>query len=239
MVGGASSVLQGGKFGHGFAAAGATQAFAPGIDNIETGGAPMRIAVAAIVGGTISEATGGKFVNGAVTGAFSRAFNDEVGTREKVKTLKSSHGESKVDYIDRLGDEIFNLSQSESAEHCGNICSALDANGDAIYATHIMTDNDPVSCGISSTYCPSGYSPIGDGIHAHVRRFKVTEKLRKLHPEMRFTSKRSHGNINEFSENDLNFTSGKYPMGLYFARGRGLGNAYLPVNSKDLSSAQY
>jgi len=77
MVGGASSVLQGGKFGHGFAAAGAKLAFAPGIDNIETGGAPMRIAVAAIVGGTISEATGGKFVNGAVTGAFSRAFNDD------------------------------------------------------------------------------------------------------------------------------------------------------------------
>jgi len=85
MVGGASSVLQGGKFGHGFAAAGATQALAPGIDNIMKGssGAPVRIAVAAIVGGTISEATGGKFVNGAVTGAFSQAFNDEGGITEQ------------------------------------------------------------------------------------------------------------------------------------------------------------
>ncbi len=94
MVGGASSVLQGGKFGHGFASAGATEALSPGIDNIETGGAPMRIAVAAIVGGTISEATGGKFVNGAVTGAFSRAFNAEL-HREEKRRLSISRAERK------------------------------------------------------------------------------------------------------------------------------------------------
>ncbi|MFN4291480.1 MAG: hypothetical protein ACK4E7_11435 [Permianibacter sp.] len=36
-----------------------------------------RIAVAAAIGGTVSELTGGKFANGAITAAFARAFNDE------------------------------------------------------------------------------------------------------------------------------------------------------------------
>jgi hypothetical protein len=80
ITGGVMSVLQGGKFGHGFASAGVTQAMSGAIDNIGKGKssyAPHRVAVAAIVGGTVSVATGGKFASGALTGAFSRAFNDE------------------------------------------------------------------------------------------------------------------------------------------------------------------
>ena len=98
LVGGASSVLQGGKFGHGFAAAGATQAFAPAIGNIKVGpqdGKFLRITVAALVGGSISEATGGKFAMGAVTGAFSRAFNDEhehrLSKKKKTDNARKSH----------------------------------------------------------------------------------------------------------------------------------------------------
>ena len=37
----------------------------------------MRVTAAAVVGGTASKLTGGKFANGALTGAFSRLFNDE------------------------------------------------------------------------------------------------------------------------------------------------------------------
>jgi hypothetical protein len=37
-----------------------------------------RVFAAALVGGTTSVMTGGKFGNGAMTGAFSRAFNDEM-----------------------------------------------------------------------------------------------------------------------------------------------------------------
>ena len=36
-----------------------------------------RVVVAAAIGGTTSALTGGNFANGAITGAFSRAFNDE------------------------------------------------------------------------------------------------------------------------------------------------------------------
>ena len=89
-AGGISSILNGGKFGHGFASAGITQAFSGAIDkiggrigNITSGSyfsaanRAMRIVASAVLGGAASALTGGKFANGAVTGAFSRGFNDE------------------------------------------------------------------------------------------------------------------------------------------------------------------
>lgn len=85
-AGGVMSAMQGGKFGHGFASAGITQAFAPGIDGIDeanTGYSAARVIAAAVVGGTASVASGGKFANGAITGAFSRAFNDEMHRRAR------------------------------------------------------------------------------------------------------------------------------------------------------------
>lgn len=80
MVGGISSVLQGGKFGHGFASAGLTKfinvnaAFKnSGMGSVRFDGA--RIVAAAVVGGTISDVTGGKFANGAMTAAMGQALN--------------------------------------------------------------------------------------------------------------------------------------------------------------------
>ncbi|NQY65332.1 MAG: RHS repeat-associated core domain-containing protein [Alteromonadaceae bacterium] len=78
ITGGVMSVMQGGKFGHGFVAAGVTQGFAKSIDGISSARFSLgRIAAAAVIGGTVSKLTGGKFANGATTGAFSRMFNDE------------------------------------------------------------------------------------------------------------------------------------------------------------------
>lgn len=84
-AGGVMSVLNGGKFGHGFAAAGVTQAFSGAIDGIgagedffSAGNRAIRVIAAATLGGTASKLSGGKFSNGAITGAFSRLFNDEV-----------------------------------------------------------------------------------------------------------------------------------------------------------------
>ncbi len=85
VTGGVMSVVQGGKFGHGFAAAGLTQAFAPGIDGIDKGSrfSVGRVVASAVVGGTASKLSGGKFANGATTGAFSRMFNDEANHKQK------------------------------------------------------------------------------------------------------------------------------------------------------------
>jgi len=80
LAGGVMNELGGGKFGHGFASAAGTQLDSAKIGTIGGGKSEyraQRIFAAALVGGTIAEATGGKFANGAMTGAFSRAFNDE------------------------------------------------------------------------------------------------------------------------------------------------------------------
>uniref|UniRef100_UPI00249461A1 RHS repeat domain-containing protein n=1 Tax=Shewanella algicola TaxID=640633 RepID=UPI00249461A1 len=96
VAGGVSSVLNGGKFGHGFLSAGVTQALgnvkglftnAPqGIDRIS------NAVKAAVIGGTISEITGGKFTNGAITGAFSRLLNDDaLAGSKKASTLNAKY----------------------------------------------------------------------------------------------------------------------------------------------------
>jgi len=74
FAGGVSSVLQGGKFGHGFMSSVAVSLATPAIGAI--GSSPVEIIAAAILGGTISKATGGKFANGAVTSAFRWAYNE-------------------------------------------------------------------------------------------------------------------------------------------------------------------
>ncbi|GAB4184878.1 MAG: hypothetical protein Tsb002_08240 [Wenzhouxiangellaceae bacterium] len=80
-AGGITSTLSGGQFGHGFIGAGVTQAFVGTISNIGEGSSHFnarvaRAAVAAIVRGTSSELSGGKFANGAITNAFSYAAGD-------------------------------------------------------------------------------------------------------------------------------------------------------------------
>ncbi|MCZ0942207.1 MAG: RHS repeat-associated core domain-containing protein [Gammaproteobacteria bacterium] len=79
-VGGITSALGGGRFGHGFASGGFT-ALGSGLNNSRfvggLGFSPLRVAIGAAIGGTASRITGGKFANGAITGAFSQALNQE------------------------------------------------------------------------------------------------------------------------------------------------------------------
>lgn len=73
-AGGVLSVLQGGKFGHGFVSAGFAEAGASTIDgNLHSSFA--KVAASAMVGGSVSYLAGGKFGNGAATGAMQMAFN--------------------------------------------------------------------------------------------------------------------------------------------------------------------
>lgn len=75
-----------------------TQAFSGAIDGIggnkfssayfEAGNRAARIVAAAVVGGTTSVMSGGKFANGAITGAFSRAFNDDA-HQERISDYKN------------------------------------------------------------------------------------------------------------------------------------------------------
>jgi len=81
IAGGVMGKLQGDSFGHGFVAAGFTEALGGKIDQVDAsnpGFSASRVVAASLVGGTASALTGGKFGNGAVTAAFSRAFNDNL-----------------------------------------------------------------------------------------------------------------------------------------------------------------
>lgn len=73
VAGGVLSMVQGGRFGSGFASAGLGSALNPAISAVGDNTYAQTF-MAAIVGGTVSEAAGGKFANGAVTAAFSYAF---------------------------------------------------------------------------------------------------------------------------------------------------------------------
>ncbi|KZN54926.1 hypothetical protein N474_17135 [Pseudoalteromonas luteoviolacea CPMOR-2] len=107
LVGGVASELQGGKFGHGFIAAGVASTFKPMLNNIggaqsansaiKTGNIEMlakfkvhRIIGAAVIGGTTSMITGGKFANGAITAAFTQAFNGE--SRNEADAIEKNFG---------------------------------------------------------------------------------------------------------------------------------------------------
>ncbi len=93
VVGGLSSVAQGGKFGAGFLAGGFTQAASPLIGTINpthVGPDIGRTVAAAVVGGTASVLGGGKFANGAATGAFSRLFNDDLVPKNPAESLRDA-----------------------------------------------------------------------------------------------------------------------------------------------------
>ena len=83
LAGGILAELQGGRFGHGFLAAGISKAVM-GRFSYADGSAPAvlgRTTIAAVVGGTISRITGGKFANGALTSAMAQLFNAEARAR--------------------------------------------------------------------------------------------------------------------------------------------------------------
>ncbi|ALU44083.1 RHS repeat domain-containing protein [Pseudoalteromonas rubra] len=82
-IGGVSSKLMGGNFGHGFFAAGLGAAagnIGRGIRN------PIgQVVIGAIVGGTVSKVTGGKFANGAFSAAFAAAMRADWGVEARLQ----------------------------------------------------------------------------------------------------------------------------------------------------------
>jgi hypothetical protein len=92
FAGGVIGALQGGKFGHGFVSAGITKGVMGGAgfnySNKDMSAIVGRTAVAALLGGTSSSITGGKFANGAATAALAHLYNQEgVGRNAQKNTL--------------------------------------------------------------------------------------------------------------------------------------------------------
>ena len=113
FVGGITADLQGGKFGHGFASAGFSAALKFYINDI--GGnqsansaianrdlvmlktyKAARVFAAAAVGGTASVISGGKFANGAMSGAFAQLYNGEKSSESEIKWVRATPEHSKI-----------------------------------------------------------------------------------------------------------------------------------------------
>jgi RHS repeat-associated protein len=72
---GTLSVITGGKFEHGFYSAAFTGAASPYITSAMGNSKAGQLIGAAVIGGTAAEISGGKFANGAITGAYQMMFN--------------------------------------------------------------------------------------------------------------------------------------------------------------------
>ena len=121
----------------------------------------------AIVQGTISEVTGGKFSNGAMTAAFRVAFND--GLRIVNKTIIQNSSESELDFMKRASKSIYNETQKAGIEMCGLVCE--DPNGNL--GVTLTTDDLSTNCSIYNV-CPNNMNPYINAsgnmsaLHSHV-----------------------------------------------------------------------
>jgi RHS repeat-associated protein len=137
LAGGISSVLSGGKFGHGFAAAGVTSMAGGKIDAAfkDTG---ARVVAAAVLGGTVSQVTGGKFANGAMTAAFMKAYND------------ANH--PTTEHPDAPLGKWFRSIADTAAQIRGSIESGLSSIGDSLNSfAESLTPTGVLAVGIEST----------------------------------------------------------------------------------------
>jgi hypothetical protein len=95
---------QGGRWSSGFWSGFASSALSVGTRDY--GGVTGRTMIMAVVGGTVSELTGGKFANGAVSGAFVHLFNAE-GVLKRLTYAKAHEH-----YIENSGKPIYVLASS-------------------------------------------------------------------------------------------------------------------------------
>ncbi|MBR9910644.1 MAG: hypothetical protein GYB33_09885 [Gammaproteobacteria bacterium] len=106
-VGGITSTLQGGKFGHGFVSAGIGGALGGKVGGALGGGLAGNVIGGAIVGGTMSKVTGGKFANGARYGAFVATVNWAAGRAVRT-TGQINNPEVSIETDIKLRDNAIN-----------------------------------------------------------------------------------------------------------------------------------
>lgn len=142
VSGGVLEVVQGGKFGHGFASAGLTSAFMPQVGGINND--VVRTATGALIGGTISKATGGKFSNGAISGAVQAAMTPSRPPQKPVQkaafVTKDTNGDVSTGAPKSL---VARLKSTDPAVRQAVLRDIADAHGMANISDHIYyVDSD-------------------------------------------------------------------------------------------------
>jgi hypothetical protein len=107
IVGGLQSTAEGGRFFSGSLSAAVPEGASLGTGNYAmfgTGGTidAGKIVAAGVIGGTASQLGGGKFGNGALTGAFGEAFNDALHPNNKM--VRTSFDKTKWTYVGQVSD---------------------------------------------------------------------------------------------------------------------------------------
>lgn len=149
-VGGVTSVLSGGKFGHGFFSAGVTKgiggAFLPGGDNLTSNEIARGTVVSAVIGGTTSVISGGKFANGAQTGAFQFLFNQATTkARNALNELIEEKGLRKADMI----NAVAYLKTKMEPEEFVKLFPQFEGKYDAIISLEMNTLHQALSTSVA------------------------------------------------------------------------------------------
>lgn len=105
---------------------------------------PHRVAAAAVLGGATSVIAGGKFANGAVTGAFNQLYNAEETLRQKQinKTRKVALDrlfDLRAEIV-RIDDTTYGAIQLIQMEFSENMCSSHVVGGLTDYVTDYELD---------------------------------------------------------------------------------------------------
>jgi hypothetical protein len=132
------SDLLGGKFGHGFVSAGVGSIM--GGNSLKIKNDFGRYATVALVGGTVSKMTGGKFANGAMTATLAAIVSNHL-RKAAIKESTPSRRGADVPYDDpvlRTKDAARTLLErsSDGNEHA----AALYTDGEKYYFTEPVTD---------------------------------------------------------------------------------------------------
>ncbi|KZN60880.1 hypothetical protein [Pseudoalteromonas luteoviolacea] len=149
LVGGVSAVASGGKFGHGFISAGVTKgaggAFLPGGRGLEFHQIAQGTVISAVIGGTVSEITGGKFANGARTGAMQYVLNQasKVNYSKIWKDMKRTWSEYWGDVIDR---EYKSIQKGLDTKNLHKLSQAAAGVAEMSAATAICGSTAGVGC---------------------------------------------------------------------------------------------
>ncbi len=125
-VGGITTAMQGGKFGHGFRSAGLGAILGGAIsDQADLGkklGATGRNIAKVVVGGTLSEISGGKFANGAAYSAFSVAAQALASDEVRSPTGGGNKEENQKDEIySKSGPGLFSKALNVVGDVAGKI----------------------------------------------------------------------------------------------------------------------
>lgn len=134
VIGGLSSKLQGGNFGHGFWAAGVGAAMGGAARGIKN---PIgKVLVSAVVGGTISKITGGKFANGAYSAAFAAALTADWSSKPVDPQAAQRAEMSAKAYDGKIGDKVgdYTLANVHSDDTGLRAALFIDKSGNSVLA---------------------------------------------------------------------------------------------------------